>query len=179
MLSAIKQKYPTFECFSSVYSTSLQPLLLSDLEKAYSEKSPTVSDLERIYGYGASALWVKTQLITLDFASSTKESADVNALNEFSLLFVWQYPYIKLTEFLLFIARFKLGRYGKFYGYFDTLTIGEAFRKFLRERSYELDIVIRQRNNREMEERYTEVERNHEPPDDLRVKLNNSHYSKQ
>ena len=34
--------------------------------------------------------------------------------------------YIKLTEFILFVARFKLGRYGKFYGYFDTITIGEA-----------------------------------------------------
>lgn len=146
-------------------------MLLADIEKAYSEKSPTLSDLERMYGYGSSALWVKTQLLTLDFASSTKESADENDLNEFSRLFVGQYHCIKLTEFLLFIARFKLGRYGKFYGYFDTITVGEAFRKFLRERSDELDIIIRKRNNREMEERQTIIERNHQPPDDLRAKL--------
>lgn len=147
-------------------------MLLADIEKAYSDKSPTVSDLERMYGYGASALWVKTQLLTLDFASSTKESADVNALDEFSRLFVGRYHYIKMTEFLLFVARFKLGQYGKFYGYFDTLTVGDAFRKFLRERGEELDIVIRRRNNRVMEEQQTTIERNHQPPDDLRAKLN-------
>ena len=156
MLSAIKEKYPTFSKASAVYSTSLQSMLLADTEKAYSEKSPTLSDLERMYGYG----------------SSTKEGADENALNEFSRLFVGQYHYIKLTEFILFVARFKLGRYGKFYGYFDTITVGEAFRKFLRERSDELDIIIRRRNNQALEEQQAPVKRNHQPPDDLRVKLN-------
>ena len=170
MLSAIKQRYPTFSQASAAYSTSLQPILLADLDKAYSEKSPTLSDLERMYGDGSSALWAKTQLLTIDFASATKESADENALNEFSNLFVRQYHYIKLTEFILFVARFKLGRYGKFYGYFDTITIGEAFRKFLKDRSDELDIIIRNRNNR-AQERQAPVERNHQPPDDLRAKL--------
>ncbi|MGN8992097.1 hypothetical protein SAMN05444376_3054 [Bacteroides clarus YIT 12056] len=170
MLSAIKQRYPTFSQASAAYSTSLQPILLADLDKAYSEKSPTLSDLERMYGDGSSSLWAKTQLLTIDFASATKESADENALNEFSNLFVRQYHYIKLTEFILFVARFKLGRYGKFYGYFDTITIGEAFRKFLKDRSDELDIIIRNRNNRAQEQQ-APVERNHQPPDDLRAKL--------
>ena len=49
MLSAIKEKYPTFSKASAAYSTSLQPMLLADTEKAYSEKSPTLSDLERIW----------------------------------------------------------------------------------------------------------------------------------
>ena len=60
MLSAIKQRYPTFSQASAAYSTSLQPILLADLDKAYSEKSPTLSDLERMYGDGSSALWAKT-----------------------------------------------------------------------------------------------------------------------
>ena len=149
-------------------------MLLADLDKAYSEKSPTLSDLERMYGDGSSALWVKTQLLTIDFASATKESANEKALNEFSNLFVRQYHYIKLTEFILFVARFKLGRYGKFYGYFDTITIGEAFRKFLKDRSDELDIIIRNRNNR-IQEQQAPVERNHQPPDDLRAKLKLRH----
>lgn len=172
LLSAIKQRYPTFKAFSSAYSTSLQTIILSDLEKAYSEKSPTVADLERMYGCDSSSLWVKTQLLTIDFASSTKESADVDALNEFSRLFVGQYHYIKLTEFLLFVARFKLGRYGKFYGYFDTITVGEAFRKFLRERSEEVDVIIRKRNFLETEERQTVVERCHIAPDYIQVEIN-------
>ena len=147
-------------------------MLLSCPEKVYSEKSPIISDLDRLYSSGASALWVKTQLATLDFASQTKVGADMNALQEFSELFAVKYGHIKLTEFLTFIARFKLGRYGKFYGYFDTLTVGDAFRKFLSERSYELDKLLYKRSNEERERRQAEpVQRDHEPPEWLKAKL--------
>lgn len=165
MLENVRQRYPTFSQVAAAFSSSLQPLLLNDLEKVYSEKSPVISDLDRMYSPGSSALWVKTQLLTIDFASSVKEGADMSVLEEFSKLFAAQYHYIKLTEFLSFVARFKLGRYGKFYGYFDTMTIGEAFRRFLKERSDELDTVIRRRIHPEAD---VEVERNHEMPDYLK-----------
>lgn len=154
MLEDTRLSYPTFEELGTAYSTALQPLLLSFPEKAYSEKSPAIGDLGRMYDAPeAPALWVEAQLMTLDFASQTKEGADSQALTEFSQLFAAQYGGIKLTEFLLFVARFKLGRYGKFYGYFDTLTVGEAFRKFLRERGDELAVLERARENRIREER--------------------------
>ena len=152
-MQAIRQRYPTCERLETAYSAALQPLLLANPDKAYSEKSPAIGDLGRMYHPDAPAHWVKTQLTTLDFASQTKEGADMQALTEFSRLFAAQYPGIKLTEFLLFVARFKLGRYGKFYGYFDTLTIGEAFRKFLRERGDDLDALERKRNNQRMLDR--------------------------
>lgn len=155
------------------FSSSLQPVLLSNIEKAYSEKSPSIGDLDRMYGNGSSSLWVKTQVTGIDFVSSTKESADTNALNEFAQLFSRQYGHIKLTEFLLFIARFKLGRYGKFYGYFDMLTIGEAFRKFLRERSYEIDILINRQSNRVIDERKPYVPVLHEAPEYLKPLIKN------
>lgn len=165
MLEHVRQRYPTFSQAAAAFSCALQPLLLNDLEKVYSEKSPVISDLDRMYSSGSSALWVKTQLLTIDFASSVKEGADMSALEEFSKLFAAQYHYIKLTEFLSFVARFKLGRYGKFYGYFETMTIGEAFRRFLKERSDEIDIVMRRKNDIPV---YVDVERNHEMPDYLK-----------
>lgn len=173
MLEETRRRYPTFERLGTAYSTALQPLLLASPEKAYSDKSPAIGDLGRIYRPEAPALWVETQLQTLDFASQTKEGADSQALTEFSRLFAAQYPGIKLTEFLLFVARFKLGRYGKFYGYFDTLTIGEAFRKFLRERSNELDVLERKRNNQRMLERYDKpVKRDYVFSEETRKRLN-------
>lgn len=172
MLATVKRKYPTFSKCAAAYSSAIQRILLADLEKAYSEKSLTLSELGCMYNSNSPILWVKTQLLSLDFASSQKEGADMDAITEFSELFVNQYPHIKLTEFLLFIARFKLGRYGKFYGYFDTLTIGEGFRKFLRERSDELDMLIRKRNNETVERRYQNpVVRDHAMPDYLRCYL--------
>lgn len=173
MLTDTLRRYPTFERLGTAYSASLQGLLLSSPEKAYSDKSPAIGDLGRMYHAEAPALWVETQLQTLDFASQTKESADQSALTEFSALFAAQYPGIKLTEFLLFIARFKLGRYGKFYGYFDTLTVGEAFRKFLRERADELDVLERKRLNQQWEDRDRQpVKRDYVFSDFIRKKLN-------
>ncbi|WP_300701270.1 DUF6633 family protein [Bacteroides sp.] len=171
MLESVKQRYPTFSGLSTAFSSSLQPVLLSDLNKAYSDKSPTIGDLDRMYEYGASALWVKTQLTGIDFVSSTKEDADMNALTEFSNLFSRQYHSTKLTEFLLFIARFKLGQYGKFYGYFDMLTIGEAFKKFIRERAYEIDSIERRKNNQKYDNPIAEFERYHEPADYIQVEI--------
>ena len=112
MLEDIRRRYPTYDALAKAYSPSLQGLLLADMEKAYSEKSPTLADIGRMYHPDVPVLWVKTQLTALDLVTQTKEGADADALQEFSELFVRQYPYIKLTEFLLFVARFKLGRYG-------------------------------------------------------------------
>lgn len=173
MLAETRRRYPTFDQLGKAFSTSLQSLLLSSPEKAYSDKSPAIGDLGRMYHPNAPAAWVKTQLLTLDFASQTKESADMDSLAEFSTLFAAQYPGIKLTEFLLFIARFKLGRYGKFYGYFDTLTIGEAFRKFLRERREEVDLLERKQFNQQREDRDKQpVKRDYVFSDYIRNKLN-------
>ena len=173
MLAETRRRYPTFDQLGKAFSTSLQGLLLSSPEKAYSDKSPAIGDLGRMYHPNAPAAWVKTQLLTLDFASQTKESADQSALTEFSTLFAAQYPGIKLTEFLLFIARFKLGRYGKFYGYFDTLTVGEAFRKFLRERAAEMDVLERTRLTQKREDRDRQpVKRDYVFSDFIRKKLN-------
>lgn len=172
MLESVRQRYPTFSGLSTAFSSSLQPLLLSELDKAYSDKSPTIGDLDRMYESSASALWVKTQLTGIDFVSSTKEDADMKVLAEFSNLFSRQYRGIKLTEFLLFVARFKLGHYGKFYGYFDMLTIGEAFKKFLRERDYEIDSIERRKNNQKRDEPIVAFERGHVPPDDIQEKFN-------
>ncbi len=173
MLMSVEQRYPNFSGLSAAFSSSLSAILVSDIEKAYSEKSPVIGDIDRIYGNGSSSVWVKTQVLGLDFVSSTKESADINAMDEFAQLFSRQYSHIKLTEFLLFIARFKLGRYGKFYGYFDMLTIGEAFRKYLKERSDELDILIRRQNNRAIDERKPYVPVQHEPPEYIKSLMKN------
>lgn len=107
----------------------------------------------------------------IDFVSSTKEDADMNALIEFSNLFCRQYHGIKLTEFLLFVARFKLGQYGKFYGYFDMLTIGDAFKKFMRERSYEMELIERKRSNQRIDEIVVDFEQYHVPPDYIQAEI--------
>lgn len=144
--------------FSNAYSSSLSLILLDDLRKAYSDKSPTFTDINSIYGVDTASLWVETQITGLDFTSNTKESGDANAIEEFSTLFVRHYRWVKITEFLLFIARYKLGIYGKFYGYFDVISIGDAFKKFLKDRILELGKLQNEiSGNKVISQKYAEI----------------------
>ena len=51
----------------------------------------------------------------------------------------------------LFFQRFKSGRYGKFFGAVDAMTLGTAAHGFLKERKALIERIERQRADRERE----------------------------
>ena len=63
-----------------------------------------------------------------------KEKMSVNRQRELSRLVLAEYPYLKVTELLLFFHRLKCGRYGRFYGMVDALTVTSALMQFMGER---------------------------------------------
>lgn len=148
----VMQRYPTFDALATAFNPSLGALLLSNIEKVYSDKAPTFAVISEVYGVDSAVWWVKTQIMSIDVYNTTKQDADEKDVIELSKLLVRGYPHIRLTEFALFVARFKLGLYGKFYGAFDPLTVGEAFGKFLYQRRHEFERAERMRTQREIEE---------------------------
>lgn len=70
-------------------------------------------------------------------------TGDSESIAELSKLILSQYKSLKLSEFALFIARFKLGMYGKFYGAFDAIAVAEALKKFVKDKEVEIDVVER------------------------------------
>lgn len=62
-----------------------------------------------------------------------------------------EYAYLKLSEFMLFFQRFKLGHYGRFYGAVDPIRITEALLEFKQERwqAYVSEESRREREARE------------------------------
>lgn len=152
-LSLMMKSYPTYDALAMAFNPRIGALLLSDVDKAYSPKSPSFAMVSQAYGFDAAVFWVKTEMLDIDLFNATKRDADENAIIELAKLFVRKYPYIRLTEFMLFVARFKLGMYGKFYGAFDPITIGEAFRKFLTQRGHEKEKAERARVQMEIENR--------------------------
>ena len=48
-------------------------------------------------------------------------------------LIVGDYGYLKMTEVMLFLRRFKTGRYGSFYGNVDPIVIISALGRFVVE----------------------------------------------
>ena len=73
-------------------------------------------------------------------------------MEETSRLILQEYPYFKVTEFMLFMHRFKCGNYGTLYGVVDPLVIMQALFQFASERRAELAFY----ENRERERRLQE-----------------------
>lgn len=147
------QSYPTYNNVAVAFNANIGGLLMSDPDKAYSHKAPFIGDILRIYGADSAILWVKTQIMTIDFFSSTKKDGDEEAINELSSLIVYKYKHMYLTEFILFVSRFKLGLYGKFYGAFDPITLSEALDKHRKYAERECERAERNRLQQEIEMR--------------------------
>ena len=72
----------------------------------------------------------------------------------FAASFAKETSIFKLSELMLFFARYKAGKYDNSYYSFDTRRIGNAFfKEFLPERQRELDRITKEEEQRKIEER--------------------------
>lgn len=140
------QKYSTFEHLAGRFNPDVQSRLLGNADVAYMSDTPTIGLLAEVYGWDNAVFWLKMQIASLDRYNGSTKECDLAVIGEVALLFARRYARVKLTEFMLFIARFKLGIYGKFYGVFDPISLGEAFKLFLRHREKEIAEIERTRN---------------------------------
>jgi hypothetical protein len=109
--------------------------------------------LSSTYGDETPIEWLKIQFGSLnDFAEvSTKIAKE--QLSELSEIFLSEYYYINAAEICFFIARFKSGKYGRFYGSIDPLKITSAMLDYVSERRKDIERKERERyrNQREKE----------------------------
>lgn len=152
-VSQLIKRYSTFDALAKAFNPDIQSALLCNVGKAYYSETPTIGVVAEAYGIDACLFWIKTQILSIDFYAGQKKDADESALNELVRLIARKYKILKLTEFALFVARFKSGDYGRFYGSFDPMFVGESIRKFEKERYSETDKFIREQEQREIEER--------------------------
>lgn len=117
-----------------------------DPEKAYYSNCPTIQEYDNTYGEGNAELWVYGQALALFGSSSNKEKGVVDGIKIFSQTFVSQARVYKLSELMLFFARYKAGRYDSSFSSFDARRIGNAFfKEFLPERTREIDRCVTRR----------------------------------
>lgn len=109
------------------------------------------------YGDETPLEWLKIQFGTLnDFAEvSTKIAKE--QLNELAEIFISEYYYINAAEICFFIARFKSGKYGRFYGAIDPMKITSAMLDYIKERRIDIERYEREQyrlqRQKEIEER--------------------------
>lgn len=127
-----------------VYSPSHWGYALRNPERAYAADSPTVSDIANAFGDGYAAMWVRGQLLFLYGMSPSRDKAAADGIKPFAECFTALVKPYKLSELMLFFARYRAGMYDNSFAQFDTRRIGNAFfREFVPERNTELDRINR------------------------------------
>ena len=111
---------------------------------------PTLTDLTIAYGKTMAVQWLVPQLTDLSVFSGAKDLT-VGQLEQLASVIATAYPWMKITELLLFFFRFKTGRYGRFYGSVDPLVVTTALREFVDERNLLLEQYEREIENQKRE----------------------------
>lgn len=136
-------KYPDPAQFILDYNPDLQFKLVkcnaTHAELALNSSIPSLGILSSTYGDETPMEWLKIQFGSLnDFAEvSTKIAKE--QLNELVGIFLSEYYYINAAEICFFIARFKSGKYGRFYGAIDPMKITSAMLDYISERQKEIE----------------------------------------
>lgn len=122
--------------------------------RAYLADCPTLGQYGELYGHDYPGDWIYLQILALYGASTNREKAVSDGIYLFSTAFAAEVRQYKLSELMLFFARYKAGKYDNSYASFDAKRIGNAFfKEFLKERVHEIDKAERARVQKEIEDR--------------------------
>ena len=118
---------------------------LSNPDKAYTAECPTLLHYDRVYGEGNAVNWIHAQVLALFGSSNCKDIEIAKGIRLFAESFAYEVKGYKLSELMLFFARYKAGKYDNSYSLFDAKRIGNAFFfQFVKERNMELDRINRE-----------------------------------
>ena len=152
-LCEVRVKFPTKERFLVAYSPDIQTACAAHPDKSFFGKAPTLSGLNAAYGQQMAESWLTPQLYDLATFCGAKEKLDERQLTQTAKMIAVEYPYLKVSELLLFFHRMKNGNYGNFYGAVDPMKILAALRTFVK---YDRTNAIMMREREEQERRFAE-----------------------
>lgn len=100
----------------------------------FSDRYPTLIELNLGYSWNTAVKWLSVQLFDLNEYCGCKEKMTNRQLEQCANIIVHGYGWLKVSEMMLFLVRFKQARYGRFYGAIDPMIILSALKDFVRER---------------------------------------------
>lgn len=113
---------------------SKQLEVCSDEKECFMGNHPTLGLLKVAYGSEAATMWLLPQLYNLSEYCGVKNKLEGEPLLECATIIANTYGWLKTSEVMLFFYRFKMARYGKFYGNVDPMVIMSSLHTFLSER---------------------------------------------
>lgn len=120
--------------FLMEFSPAIQERITSNIDLCYFGKFPTLSESRRL-GDNTPVMWLMPQLFNLSEYCGCRDKMTKEQLYECASLIASEYYYLKISELMLFFRRFKLGKYGRFYGSVDPMVITTSLRTFVTERN--------------------------------------------
>ncbi len=138
------------------YSPARWPFFAAHARQAYQWQCPTVTALEELFGRRAPKMWIDEQVTHLFLTSQSRDASQSSAqIGSFADTFAGTVGRYKLTEVMLFFARYAAGVYGRSFAAFDARSVGQTFHhEFLAERRSELSQIEAEREaERQREER--------------------------
>lgn len=116
----------------------------------FTEKCPTLAEVEARTRPGVAEAWIVAQLTELARNANVAQAPDKGQLMAAASTIAAEYGYLKLSELQLFFHRFNAGLYGRFYGSVSPIQVTTSLRVFLRERD---EALWQAENSRLMAER--------------------------
>ena len=185
---ALLTKYVTPDRFMADYNPALQTKLLSigatHAGLAMNTSVPSLGLLASTYGDETPVEWLVIQLDTLNGFAEVKSKIRNEQIYELAGLILAEYYYLNAAEILFFLARFKTGHYGTFYGAIDPMKITSGLIQYAEDRRKDFDRYEREQyqlqREREIERRgnlrvsyaaYQEIRRRAEEGDSEAKKL--------
>lgn len=148
------KKYPTPSQIEQTFSPSQWPFASNNPERAYLSDCPSLKQYSLAHGEKMAERWLYMQIMALYGASSNTDKGIVDGIRLFAASFAKEASSFKLSELMLFFARYKAGKYDNSYYSFDTRRIGNAFfKEFLPERQRELDRITKEEEQKRIESR--------------------------
>lgn len=130
-------------------------LTLADI--AMNDNIPSLANIRSVYGEDNAVRWLKVQFDSInDYAEQGKGIND-SQLDELCGLVLGEYYWMNLAEICNFISRFKLGKYGQFYGAIGPMKITCSLLEYIKERRIDIERCergqYRLQRQKEVEER--------------------------
>ena len=136
MVNALLQTHSDLESFMKVMNPPVQQYCAEHEDKAFFGTAPSLLTLRRAYHDEAATMWMLPQLYDLCEYCGVREKLDESQMTQLARVIITEFPYLKVSEIMLFLHRFKAGRYGRFYGAIDPMVIMTALRfDFMDERA--------------------------------------------
>lgn len=147
------ETYSDASTFLATYTPELEDYAAKEWQRSYVGAAPTLECVAAGYGMDTALVWLCFELESINLFTAARVKLDVRQQMALARKIMAGYGYLKVSEVLLFVYRFKCGLYEKFYGAVDAQKILASLHTFVVRRDAErrplLEAIARQQKAEE------------------------------